>query len=762
MGRVMKFGGSSLASARALEHVLDRILEGDPAAVVVSAPGGLTDALVQLSEAPEPARLSSVVDAFRALDEEVVEAMDLEERLTHLLADRDGDPVARRDEVLSLGERFSAAWVSGRLRARGQDAFAVDAPDFLRAQRVGDEVVVDGRLSRQQLLEQRATWSLGIPVVTGFLGRRPDGEIVTLGREGSDWTATLLAAWLGADEVQLWTDVAGILSGDPRAVDAPHPVPRLSFQSAARLTARGARVLHRRTLHPLRGSAVRVRVAHTQRPEAGFTELAEVTADQGFVVSQDEAYVWIAPRKGLTLQALQRSFPLAVDRIVGSPEAGFGIPSSHWARRGKAAARLGHLSVEPFVGVTWIIGEGLGNPLDSLAPQDGERVRGGGQGAWYLVGDPGRLTASHVHQALHAPRAHVVLLGWGKVGRALAKVLHEAPAGRGVRLWRVVSARGEWQGEGAERSLRSGPVDRAAVLDALAELEHPIVIDASGGDTADWWDGALSRGISVVTANKKPLAEAQWRFERWTQTRWPRGARLLHETTVGAGLPVVRTLEDIVATGDEVQRIEGCLSGTLGYLCDQLMHGAALDDALRSAERLGYTEPYPGDDLSGEDVVRKALILARVAGLSLEPSAVHARPLVPPSVLRGPPEGLWGRLRAWHKTQVMSWAARIREGERLVYLAEVDVARERVAVGPRWVGPDHPAHGLVASDALVVFRTRRYLGEPMRVVGPGAGPYRTAAGLLGDVLQLVPRRPVGQAGRPGRAIAQGAQLEAAL
>jgi aspartokinase/homoserine dehydrogenase 1 len=310
-------------------------------------------------------------------------------------------------------------------------------------------------------------------------------------------------------------------------------------------------------------------------------------------------------------------------------------------------------------------------------------------------------------------RLQVGLLGKGNVGRELLALLPES-----VRLHAAIDSRSALTSD--------------ALVDALAKLPRAVLVDCTAAAGFErLYIRALERGVHVVTANKKALvAPLSLRAELDAAAR---KATFRYETTVGAGLPVIEPLKDLVRTGDEVRLIEGSFSGTLGFLCGELGKGVPLSRAVRSARELGYTEPDPREDLGGMDVARKALILAREVGLTLELSDVVVEPFVRFDAA-GDVETFLGSLERLD----LELSERIRQqaasGRVLRYLASVEVARGTVQVAPRWVEASHPAAQLRGSESLVTYTTRRYADLPMRIQGPGAGAAVTAAGVLSDLL----------------------------
>ncbi|MBK7865487.1 MAG: hypothetical protein IPJ65_44190 [Archangiaceae bacterium] len=313
----------------------------------------------------------------------------------------------------------------------------------------------------------------------------------------------------------------------------------------------------------------------------------------------------------------------------------------------------------------------------------------------------------------------VGVLGTGNVGRELLALLPES-----VRLRAAVNRRSELSAEG--------------LIDALAQAPRAVLVDVTAADGFDaLYVRALQRGVHVVTANKKGLVAPLAR--RAALDAAARHACFRYETTVGAGLPVIEPLKDLVRTRDEVRLIEGSFSGTLGFLCGELARGIPLSRAVRSARELGYTEPDPREDLGGWDVARKALILAREVGLSLELNDVEVEPFVAFDS-GGDVETFLSSLERLDDALGERVRQQAASGRVLRYLASVDVAAGKLAVAPRWVEASHPAAQLRGTESLVTYTTARYSNYPMRIQGPGAGAAVTAAGVLADVLAIERQR----------------------
>jgi len=829
--RVMKFGGSSLATPDRLARVLDlvhREAQDARIALVVSAMGDTTDQLieaVQIAASGDGDGAEACIDRIAdvattnglvVLQQIEAERGPLAERPEVLAAVREllvplrrllyGVSLVREttpqtmDLVLSFGERLSATVVAHLLTAGGLDADYVDARTWTVTDDTFGNATVDWTASSARLDALRAE-GLGdrVPVCTGFLGQTPDGRTTTLGRNGSDYTATLLARGLGADEVVRWTDVSGVMTADPALVGDAYPLERLSYMEALELANFGARVFHPRTMIPLIESGIPMRIRNTMQPDAPGTRVdhegardtdrpTSVTSLENLamigiewrrvsfrhqarisdrvlrVLGDDDITVWMAN---------QAAHGQAIAVVVPEAEADRARDAiEHELERELASGDVEPLQVRRPVTLLTLVAEAMGHTVNVAGRffhalgAVGVNVRAIAQGAssrsvsCVIDADETSTAVRTVHGAFNfaQQRVSVLLYGRGTVG---AEFVAQARAQRDaltrdhhvdLRVVGVVTSRGSvFDDDGLDLEHALDAVAAAteretddALLDRLRRLPTPVLVDctaASGFEAL--YAKAFDAGVHVVGANKKPLTvDAATRDDLMRRAR-DRHRTWRYETTVGASLPVIDTIKNLVRTGDRVLRIEGSFSGTLGYLTNELNRGVGLADAVRDAHARGYTEPNPADDLTGTDVARKALILARELGYAVELGAIDVRPLVPADVLASDGlEDLFAALEA-HAPTFDAWLSEIRDaGHTLRYLARIlpddDGAGVRVEVGPVGVPSDHAATRLRGAEAFVAFTTQRYREYPLLVQGAGAGGAVTAAGVLSDVLE-VPR-----------------------
>jgi bifunctional aspartokinase / homoserine dehydrogenase 1 len=812
--QVYKFGGSSVGTPGRLPRLLDLVAAAPrPLAVVVSAPGDTTDWLILSARsaadgeiAQARAELGRVRElaatiarpvltphGLRAFKAEVDEILTPVERtLSGIELTRECSPRSL-DNVISAGERISVALLARALDERGLPARAVDARDFVTTDATYGNAAVDQAATAAKFAALLPGFAGIVPVVTGFIGRTKDGQTTTLGRNGSDYTATLLAALLRAEAVTVWTDVLGVMTADPNLVREAAPVDRLSYDEALELAYFGTRMFHSRTIIPLRACGAALVIRSTTQPEAPGTRIdaagnPDPSRPTCVTSLENLALIGVQSRRtGLGRPIVSRAVA-ALDaegvRVWLSTESTLGqtfsvvVPVADEARAQEILAQTlaaeihrGDLTLGPVlspVSLVTLVAESMGRRpnvagrmLHAIGSV-GVPVRALAQGAAARsisvvvdAADTG-LAVRTVHAVFNFSHAelNVLLLGKGIVGGSLLRQLSRHGADLrahhdvAVRLAGLASSRG---GVFDERGL--DPAGATALLDAaparvpvrdllakLARLPNPVLVDctASAG-MEDLYMAAFAQGISVVSANKQPLALPRARRDALHAAARRHYRVYRYETTVGAALPVIETLQNLVRTGDGVLVIEGAFSGTLGYLCEQLTQGVALSAAVRRARELGFTEPHPRDDLSGLDVARKALILARELGLPLDLADVQLEPFVPAEHLReDDPERFLERLAAADAAFVARVAQLRSEGRLLRYLARIEpgAAGAKVVVAPVGVEATHPAASLRGAEAFVAFHTERYSQFPLVVRGAGAGGDVTASGVLADILRL--------------------------
>ena len=813
--KVHKFGGSSLANADCFRRVASIVSEriDDDLIVVVSAMGGMTDQLLGTVTTAAAGNDPSVAiaairerylaavgelidDPERAAELESAQARDIDDIENVLKALALVHAASHRSEglVAGFGEVWSARLLAAVLAADPRVTVPVR---FVNAREA--LIIEHGEMGPAVHWEQSAaaTENLlgkphrGIAVVTGFIASDAQGLPTTLGRNGSDYSASIFAALLGSTEISIWTDVDGVMSGDPRLVPEAKVIDQISYNEAMELAYFGAKVIHPQTMAPAVAHDIPIRILNTFAPDGQGTTIDSRSEPVAEIVKGVSAV------RGVALINLEGAgmigVPGTADRLFGAlREAGISVmmisqgSSEHSicfaVREADAAlvrrvverafaAELGEglvqrVEVTGECAILAIVGDGMSGVPGSAGRffrtlgSAGINVRAIAQGASernisavIRAQDITRaLRAVHSSFYLSSKTISIGLVGPGAVGSALlAQISAAAPRLRStfnvdLRVRAIASSRrmllapSRIDLAGWRESLQAGT---EVSLEDLADhvqtdyLPHSVIIDCTASETVagryrDW----LARGIHVITPNKRAYsgpAEGYRDIRSLTRTGT---THFLYEATVGAGLPVITTLKDLVETGDEIVSISGIFSGTLAYLFNVFDGSVPFSTIVREARSKGYTEPDPRDDLSGTDVARKAVILARESGLALELGDVSVESLVPAALCEAEVEAFLDGLANFDAPMAERYSSAQARGRVLRYVAEVDVVAGSASVGLVELERSHPFASIALTDNIVQFVTRRYSDNPLIVRGPGAGPDVTAAGIFADLLRL--------------------------
>ncbi|MGD2102250.1 MAG: bifunctional aspartate kinase/homoserine dehydrogenase I [Acidimicrobiia bacterium] len=809
-----KFGGTSLADVDAYRAVASIIETSDRPrqAVVVSAAAGTTDGLIDLvslagrressfGELAEGIRQRQLGLVSQLIDDDA--AADLVARLEKDFADIEDVLRATRvmgaavdnavGVVAGLGEVWSARLLAALLSQNGVDAGWLDARDVLVVSPAEPAAAVDWERSRENLDEWIAANPHDVIVVTGFIASDPSGAATTLGRNGSDYSASIFASLLHAGELVIWTDVDGVMSSDPRLVPQAEVLETLSYDEAMELAYFGAKVIHPASLAPAMADQIPVAIRNTFNPASPGSRISPETSTdrpvKGFASIDDIALVNV---EGTALIGV----PGISERLFGSlREAGvsvvmisqgssehsicFAVPERDVTaaraavERAFAAERqqglLQEIEVTPSCTILAAVGDGMSGTPGIAARFFGSLVRAGVNVRAIAQGSSERnisividsadarraLRAAHAGFYLSRQTLSIGLIGPGHVGGTLldqmaarANTLLEE-FGVDLRVRAIAGSKTMildehridlegWRGRFSEGGASTHVTD----LDMLADyvhtesVPHAAIIDCSASEEialkyGDW----LSRGIHVVTPNKKANTGSLDYYRQLQEVGRRADAHYLYETTVGAALPVIQTLRDLVQTGDEIYRIEGVFSGTLSYLFNSFDGSVPFSEIVRAAREKGYTEPDPREDLSGMDVARKVVILAREMGLETSLEDMEIEGLIPSGLEEGTVDEFLDRL-ADHDVTMLETVEEARSGGHVLRFVGVIDPGEGCRVSLRQYESDHPFARIKLTDNIVTFQTARYHENPLVVQGPGAGPEVTAGGVFADVLRL--------------------------
>jgi len=723
----------------------------------------------------------------------------LEERFTRLqdilaaLAVIGDVPREVLERVQGLGEVLSAHLLGHHLGARGHDYAVLDAREVLVVNHGELGVEVNWEASAAKLAQWRQTHPLPHIVATGFVARDQNGRITTLGRNGSDFSGAIFAALFNADELHIWTDVDGVLSADPRMVPEAVQLEALSYDEACELAYFGAKVVHPQTMSPAIERGLPIIIRNTFNPEHPGTRIAighshtAVNSGpvKGLTLSKDMALlnlegtglIGVPGTAERVFSALRNAQVSVVMISQGSSEHSICCvvrqSQAQQARKALlhafshelAAGQVQRVQLTEGMSVLAAVGDGMvGHPgvaarLFGALARAQVNIRAIAQGSSERnisvaidSNDASKaLRAAHTGFWLSPQTFAIGVIGPGHVGAALLEQLRNARAALleknlDLRLYAVASSRrmvlaqrgtllNEWQ----ERfNAATDPLDLEQFSQHLlaAHLPHTLIIDcSSSADVADRYANWLAAGIHVVTPNKQAGAGPLARWQAIGQAASSTGARFRYEATVGAGLPVITTLRDLVDTGDSVTTIAGIFSGTLAWLFNKYEGKISFSELVRQARQMGYTEPDPREDLSGMDVARKLVILAREAGYALSLEEVDIESLVPQSLQQTSVEDFMARLDELDSYFAQRLQQAHQNGKVLRYVGQFTPGQP-TKVGLVELDKTHAFANLRLTDNIVQFTTRRYCDNPLVVQGPGAGPEVTAAGVFADVLRV--------------------------
>ena len=782
--QVLKFGGTSVASAEAMlqtTNIIKKALQEDRTLVVSSAISGCTDKLIGIGKLAA-ARDEACREELRTLQErhhviiekllptgyrnKTIQAVDglfseLESIVQGVYLVGELSPTSL-SAVESFGELLSTRILTDQFLSQGIACRWLDARELV----ITRDGVVDTTETYRRIadaLQQHVHAELFL--VPGFIARDADGRPTTLGRGGSDYTASLFAVGLHARKVEIWTDVPGIMTAHPKVVPSARPIPFISYRAAQELSHFGAKVIYPPTIQPVVAEGIPIWVKDTFHPEEPGT-LVEKNPPR-----THGGVVGIAHSEGIALISLEGSGMVGVPgfssrlfealareniNIILITQASsvhsmcIAVASADAQRARKAAddcfayeislGKLNPLKVEKGFSIVCVIGDDMlghsgatGQMLAALG-RHSIPVRATAQGSSErnisVIVPSDRadeaIRAIH-HEFFDRYDTQVIPLfiaGYGRVGKALVEMLRDNAAAIAKRSGKELRVCGLARSshyvidtEGLDLSRAGELLEGGAAgsyIDALCglSLENAIFVDCTANEEIGFrYPDLFQCGYSVVACNKIPFSGTYAQFRNLQLDAHKAGVSLRYETTAGAALPVLVTLDRVVQSGDSLVRMDAVLSGTLNYLLDNYT-GSGWDELVEQARIKGYTEPDPSIDLSGKDVLRKILILSRQAGLPLEEAQVSLEPV---------PADIDTR-----------YAAASAAGRKLRYVASVD-AEGHATVGLQEVGPESPLYGLRGTDNAILITTGDY-PSPMLIQGAGAGTRQTAGGLLNDIM----------------------------
>lgn len=809
--KVLKFGGSSSATPERIKSIIEIVKPSlsSELVLVFSAFGGVTDQLIQISDAAlngntDYKKMLVVLenrhlDAVRSLlpittqssvlAQVKIKLNELENVLqgVFLVHER---TLRTLDYIMSFGERLSAYIITEAFKSQGNDVEYLDARTLIRTDAQFGYAKVDFEVTNRAI-QQHIQHHQSTQIVTGFIGATDGGETTTLGRSGSDYTAAIFAGALKASSLEIWTDVNGMMTADPRLVSKAFSVPELSYEEAMELSHFGAKVIFPATMQPAMVHQIPIWIKNTFNPSAPGTKIS-ADATNGKLIkgisSMNNISLLNVQGSGLVgvVGVSMRLFStLAAEKVniilisQASSEHSICIAiDSNVAQRAKfllekefayelQAELIDEVSVESNLSILAVVGDSMKHLPGSSGRMFNALGRNGINVVAIAQGSSERNISAVVKQVdvakalnvLHdafflsdTKTIHLFLVGTGLVGGTLlqqiaqqsAKLLQQQHLD--IRVIGIANSKKMlFQESGIDiAKWRDGLQQEGLTMNLEAfckqlitfNLPSSIFIDCTSSESVtQHYAHLLNENISIVTPNKKANSASLAQYQFYKGLMRKRGVKFLYETNVGAGLPVINTLNDLLLSGDTILKIEGVLSGTLNYIFSNYTGEQPFSEIVKEAKQKGYTEPDPRDDLSGTDVARKILILARETGAALELGDVSIQNLVPADCQSlNSPEEFLHKLEAHDASFRELVQSAMAKNEKLRYMAVVE--HNKAVVKLASVKQDHPFYSLSGSDNIILITTERYRERPLVIRGPGAGAAVTAAGVFADIIRI--------------------------
>jgi aspartokinase/homoserine dehydrogenase 1 len=812
--KVLKFGGTSVGSAQSISTVVDILKKEDLSkgapVVVLSAMSGVTNLLAEMAENAATgkdftAHLAELETRHFSVVKELLDVQQqnpvftrlklycnqLEDLLQGVLTLRELTPKSR-DLILSYGERCSTLMISRIGLQYFPGCVFVDATEVVKTDSAYGQAKVNMELTSILVKNLYEANTNNILFVTGFISSNDAGNITTLGRGGSDYTAALFGSILNASEIEIWTDVNGMMTADPRMVKKAFSLPELSYTEAMELSYFGAKVIYPPTMIPAFLKKIPIVIKNT------FD-----TAFEGTVIRSD------CKASNLAIKGISSVNKISIINLVGSGmvgKAGFSgrlfsllareqinvilITQSssehsitfavqpHDAERAKQlieqefelellAKKLEYPVIEEDLSVLAIVGEnmkhspGMSGKLFHALGRNGVNVRAIAQGSSeynisvIISGKDLAKALNAVHDAFFNQlnkTLYAFCLGTGNIGKTLFKQLNqhkgflEENNGIQVKIAGISNTRkmafdadgfdlDTWEDTLQSKGEQADLAEFVARMKSL-NLPNCVFIDNTASPKPiAFYEDIFKSTISVVTCNKIGNSGAYSQYKAFHDAARAHGVDFFYETNVGAGLPIIRTLKDLMGSGDRLQKIEAILSGTISFIFNNFKGDANFHDVVKMAQELGYTEPDPRDDLRGTDFMRKMLILARDAGYKMEATDVQIDNILPKASLEAATvEDFYETLKA-ENAFFDNLKNEAENGNRVLrYIGKLENGKASISL--QMVDAEHPFYTMSGSDNIIAFNTDRYKDRPMVVKGPGAGAEVTAAGVFADLINV--------------------------
>lgn len=807
--KVLKFGGTSVGSVESilsLKAIVEKEAQKQPIIVVVSALGGITDKLIATSVLAQKGD-ETWKDEFQAMVERHHKMIDtiitdprkreqlfnivdsLFEQLrsiyfgVYLIHDLSKKT---QDAIVSYGERLSSNIVATLV----QGAKWYDSREFIKTVRKNHKNTLDSELTNRLV---RRTFSdlQRISLVPGFISKdRDTDEITNLGRGGSDYTAAIIAAALDAEILEIWTDVDGFMTADPRVIKTAYTIKELSYIEAMELCNFGAKVVYPPTIYPVcvknipirvkntfnpdgEGSIIKQKVANNDKPIKGISSINGTTlitvaglSMVGVIGVNRRIFTALADNGISVFMVSQASSENSTSIGVRDQDAkeAVGVLNGEFAKEIETGAMY-PMHAENGLATIAVVGENMKNTPGIAGKLFGTLGRAGISMIACAQGAPQTnisfvVKSEHLRKALNAIHdsfflseykvLNLFVCGVGTVGGQLLEQIHnqyeELKRTKRLKLNVVgiaTSKKALFNSDGIDLAnyrelLADAPESNESKLrDAIIEMNcfNSVFVDCTASkEVAEIYQPLLEHNISVIAANKIAASSSYEKYARLKETALARGVFFRYETNVGAGLPIIGTINDLRNSGDVILKIEAVLSGTLNFIFNEISADVTLSEAVRRAKEQGYSEPDPRIDLSGKDVIRKLVILAREAGYKVEKTDVEAHLFIPDEFFEGSIEEFWKNLPKLDADFEARRKQLDAEGKRWRFVATFDHGKLSVAL--KEVDRTHPFYNLQGSNNIVALTTERYREYPMLIQGYGAGASVTAAGVFANIMSI--------------------------
>ena len=802
--KLLKFGGTSVGSVdsiRQIQHIISQ--QTDDCIVVVSALGGITDQLLRaahlaLENGEEYMEVYQQIrqrhlDMIQTLIENTTMRQMLCHEIERILDElrsilfgvhliKDLSPKSEA-AIVSYGERMSSRIVTAALPG----AVRKNSLEFIRTEHKHGQILLNSELT-DQLVREAFSPMPHLAVCPGFISRDSQtDEITNLGRGGSDYTASILAATLGAEVLEIWTDVNGFMTADPRLIPEAYTIQSLSYVEATELCNFGAKVVYPPTIYPVCAKNIPIRILNTFCPDnAGTIIQAQTEKDARYVCGlssiRDVAMITVS---GLSMVGVigvnQRIFGALANAGVsvflvsqassensttlGVQDKDCDVAVEVLTREFAEEIKVGSMYpmlVQQGLAAVSIVGEkmknmpGIAGKLFGTLGRNGISVIAFAQGAketnisFVVPQQQLSKTMNVLHDSFFLSENKVLnifICGVGTVGAQLIEQIQQQQStllreqhmqlnvvGIANSRTAIFNAEGIDLINYRDQLQEAEPLRLATINAQLSTLHNSIFVDCTASaEVADTYLTFLENNISVVTANKIAASGAYTHYLRLKQTALKHGVKFLFETNVGAGLPIISTINDLRNSGDKILRIEAVLSGTLNFIFNELSAEVPFSETIRRAKEQGYSEPDPRIDLSGKDVIRKLVILAREAGYPVEQEDVEKHLFVPEDYFQGSVDDFWKRLPELDADFEARRQELEKNGLRWRFVASLNEGKTRVSL--ETVDATHPFYQLEGSNNIVLITTERYHDYPMMIRGYGAGAGVTAAGVFANIMQ---------------------------